>query len=109
MGDKINLGNHINYIFVVYITPSNSADDIELSLDTTILFPYIYNHSDLIACDINLTNFTSNQIDRNSVLSQNFLVVLNKRQLYNILNNNSGLLDLVVFDNDVTGTRDRLL
>lgn len=96
VGCKCFLNNYyILYIYVTYIPPSISVNELELFLE--LLGQSVNNHRNvLIMGDFNITHFNNNDIiDTKCQLINDFINFVSLNQVNNVVNVNGRLLDLV--------------
>lgn len=106
VGAKLYLDHSKLFVFVIYIPPNTSVEDLELFFENIILLDYIHNNSVMFIGDFNIPHFVSNSNERCTQLICTFMDILSLKQHNNVLNSNNRLLDLVLTNFDCETNRD---
>nr|CAI5825566.1 unnamed protein product [Callosobruchus analis] len=106
IGGKIIFESSMIYVFVVYIPPDTSADDLELFLDQFIVFNLSHSCSFVLVGDFNVPAFSLDQNDKKHRLLNDFAELCSIKQYNDILNQNGRLLDLIFSSVNCSSKRD---
>lgn len=96
VGSRLTFSDEtVIYVFVIYISPSVSFDDLALFFDELASLNYVYSEKILILGDFNIPSFADPPGDRSARLLGDYQELLNLDQYNHVLNCNSRLLDLI--------------
>nr|CAI5828557.1 unnamed protein product [Callosobruchus analis] len=106
VGGKIIFGSSMIYVFVVYIPPDTSADDLEVFLDQFVLFNSSHSCSSVLVGHFNVPAFSLNHNNKKHRLLKDFAELCNVKQYNGIFNQNGRLLDLIFSSVSCSSERD---
>nr|CAH7748761.1 unnamed protein product [Callosobruchus chinensis] len=96
VGGKLTFGSYLVYVFVVYIPPNTSTNDLEYFLDQLLLLNFLSNDHVIVVGDFNIPSFVVDETEPKLNILKNFMEVSDLEQYNNVRNTNDRLLDLIL-------------